>query len=68
MARIDELKAELTTIRERISEASEAASLSIEGRSLTRQALVVLQEREAELTWAIQEYYTGSPFHRIRFQ
>lgn len=62
MARIDELKTELTSIRARISEATEAASLSIEVRSLTRQGLESLREREAELSWAIEEYYSGSPF------
>ena len=67
MARIDDLKAELTTIREHISEAEGAASLSVDGRSLTRQNLQALRDREASLTWAIQSYYRRNSLGRIEF-
>lgn len=67
MARIDDLKADLTEVRARIKEATEAANVGVDGRSLTRQSIESLRAREAELSWAIESYYRGSPFGRVEF-
>lgn len=68
MARIDEMKAELADVRQRLSEARKAASLSIDGRSLTRQGMTELEDREAVLTYEIESFYRGSSFGRTVFR
>lgn len=67
MARIDDLKKRLTDLRNQIEKAEAAASLSVEGHSLTNQKLTVLYDREAQLEDAIEEYYRGQPFQVIEF-
>ena len=62
MARIDDIKAELELVRAEIQKAEVATSLSVAGRSLSRQSLDGLQQREAQLSWWIQEYYANGPF------
>ena len=64
MARIDDIKAELTSVRQEITNAEQAAALSTDGQGLTRQRLDHLRAREAELSWQLQEALTGSPFGR----
>ncbi len=66
MARIDDMKAELREVRQRLEEAYAAAGGSMEGRSLTRQSLDQLRKREAELTWAIDRHYGAGPIGVIR--
>lgn len=66
-SRIDEIRADLASVRQRIREATEAASVSADGRSLTRQGLDVLVQREGQLEWALHEALTGSPFGRTEF-
>lgn len=67
MPRIDDLKSELEAVRQAIRDSYGASSLSLEGRSLTRQSLGILREREAELEHAINAYYRGSSIGQIRF-
>ena len=66
-ARVAELKLQLAAVREQITAALEASSLSIDGASLTRQSIAVLERREASLTWDIQTLLRGSSVGAIRF-
>ena len=68
MARIDDMKAELAALRQTIADTEAAASVSVDGRSLTRQSLAELRSREAQLTWAISGFYRGTSLGRIEFQ
>lgn len=65
MARIDDLKTELTEVRAQIKTAYEASAVSVEGRGMTRQNLVVLQDREAKLELAIKNLLRGSAFGKV---
>ena len=67
MARIDELKADLATVRQAIRDAYSASSVSMDGRSLTRQQISELRKDEARLEQAIRRLLTGEPFGVIEF-
>ena len=65
MTRLDDIKAELTLVRTKISEAYSGSSISVDGHSLSRQSIESLKEREAELTWYLQESLQGGPFGAV---
>ena len=67
MAGIRKLKADLERVEKRIEEAEQAASLGVEGRSLTRQSLDQLEKKAASLRWDIASYYRGSSLGRVEF-
>ena len=67
MTRAQEIAQDLEAVRSRIREAMEAVSVSSDGRTLTRQGLDMLRQREAELTWQLQTALTRSPFSRTTF-
>ena len=60
--RLKELRDELDEVRSRIRNAYKGPSVSLEGHSLTRQSLDLLEQREATLTWDIQELLQDGPF------
>ena len=64
MARIDDMKAELTAVRLEIAAASQAASVADDGRSLARQRYDLLIRREGQLAAAIRAHYSGSRLRR----
>ena len=66
--RLIDLREELTEVRTAIRQAYRAASLSVAGRSISRQQLTILKEREAELTWNIQECLRNGSFGRTVFR
>ena len=55
----EELELELAAVRRAILNSYEASSLSMEGRSLTKQRLDILVEREASLEAQLEEKETG---------
>lgn len=67
MARIDDLKTELASVRQAISDSYGASSLSLENRSLTRQSLTMLRARESELEWSINSILRGSSIAQVPF-
>lgn len=65
--RKEQVERDLECVREEIRKATQAASLSMDGHSLSRQSLDALQKREGQLEWDLAELLTGGPFTRTTF-